>query len=83
MADTPSASPEQSWARGLILARRPAPQCDVLSGGSLRAQGRLCYHETEMLLHGRKITVIVEQHVVILDAESADDQGGRFADRDA
>lgn len=36
-----------------------------------------------MLLHGGKITIIMEQDVVILDAECANDNGGRFADRDA
>ncbi len=36
-----------------------------------------------MLLHGRKITIVVQQGVVVLDAESADDNVGRLADRDA
>ncbi len=40
-------------------------------------------HEAEMFLHRREITVIVQQRVAMLDAESADDDIGRLADRDA
>jgi hypothetical protein len=36
-----------------------------------------------MLLHRRKITVIVEQDVLMPDAERADDSVGRFANRNA
>lgn len=37
-------------------------------------------HKTQMLLHRRKIAVIVQQRVVMLDAEGAYDDVGRFAD---
>ena len=40
-------------------------------------------HETEMFLHRREIAVIVQQRVAMLDAECADDEVGRLADRDA
>jgi len=40
-------------------------------------------HKAEMFLHGREITVIVQQRVAMLDAEGADDDVGRLRDRDA
>ena len=36
-----------------------------------------------MLLHRREIAVIVQQGVAMFDAEGADDDVGRLADRDA
>lgn len=36
-----------------------------------------------MLLHGRKIAVVMQQDVAIFDAKSADDDVSRLADRDA
>ena len=39
--------------------------------------------ETKMLLHGRKIAVIVQQRVAMFDAEGADDDVGCLPDRDA
>jgi hypothetical protein len=40
-------------------------------------------HETEMLLHWQEISVVMQQGVLILDAESANDNVGRLADLDA
>src|SRR5260370_42048581 len=40
-------------------------------------------HKTKMFLHRREISVIVQQRVAMLDAEGADDDVGRLADRDA
>ena len=43
---------------------------------------RSCALETEMLLHRREISVVMQQRVSML-AESADDDAGGLADRDA
>ncbi len=74
------------------------PERDVLSGDYPRAgpgtgEGNeqrhrgpsaaiSCDHKTEMILHRRKIAVIVQQRVTMLDAECADDDVGCLADRD-
>src|SRR4051812_34647124 len=39
--------------------------------------------ETQMIFHGRKIAVVVQQGVAVLDAEGADYDVGGLADRDA
>ena len=39
--------------------------------------------ETKMLLHWSEIAIIVQQRVATLDAKGADDDVGRFPDRDA
>ena len=40
-------------------------------------------HQTEMLFHRREIAVVVQQRVMMLDAERADDDVGCLAHRDA
>ena len=43
----------------------------------------LRYHKAEMLRHGREIAIVVEQDVMVLDAERADDDVRRLADCNA
>jgi hypothetical protein len=39
--------------------------------------------EAKMLLHGRKVAVVVEQRMAMFDAKGADDNAGGLADCDA
>ncbi len=58
--------------RDMLFGDRPGPSGTVSSD-----------HKTEMFLHRRKVTVVVQQQVAMLDAEGTDDDVGCFSDRDA
>jgi hypothetical protein len=54
------------------------PDASERDGGPCDAPGgrKASRHlEAEMLFHGQEITIVVQQSVAMLDAESADDNG--------
>src|SRR5579863_8478818 len=78
---------ESVYTGNRIAGSNPAPSASGKRHPLRRPYRRLLRalrdHEAEMLLHRREIPVVVQQRVAALDTEGANDDVGRFADRDA